>query len=101
MRDVVRRAPQGFGSEPAKFRYDVIFLKAPLRGPAAMKSVLTRKGVDEAHAGDGVLYFSRLAKKASQSQLSRVASLPIYQNMTIRNWNTTTALVRLMDELGK
>src|SRR5437773_10191019 len=32
-------------------------------------------------------------KKASQSYLTRVIQLPIYQSMTIRNWNTTTKLL--------
>jgi uncharacterized protein (DUF1697 family) len=27
-----------------------------------------------------------------------VVSMPIYQSMTIRNWNTTTTLLRMMDE---
>jgi uncharacterized protein (DUF1697 family) len=101
MRAVVRKAPKGFGEEPMKYRYDAIFLKAPLTASVAMKSILTRTGVDEVHAGDGVLYFSRLIKKASQSKLSRVVSLPVYQSMTIRNWNTTTALLRMLDELAE
>jgi uncharacterized protein (DUF1697 family) len=29
--------------------------------------------------------------------LNRVASLPVYQQMTIRNWNTTTKLVAMLD----
>jgi uncharacterized protein (DUF1697 family) len=97
MRDIVERAPQGFGADPAKYRYDVIFLKEPLTASTAMKSVLTKQGVDQAYAGIGVLYFSRLISKASQSQLSRLVSMPIYKSMTIRNWNTTTKLVRMMD----
>jgi uncharacterized protein (DUF1697 family) len=97
MYDIVRRAPGGFGALPARYRYDVIFLKAPLTAPIAMKSVLVRPRVDEAHSGNEVLYFSRLISKASQSQLSRLVSLPVYQSMTIRNWNTTTTLLRLMD----
>ncbi len=52
--------------------------------------------MDQAYAGTGVVYFSRLISKASQSRLSRIASMPIYQNMTIRNWNTTTKLLELM-----
>jgi uncharacterized protein (DUF1697 family) len=96
MEGVVEGAPDGFGRHPGKYRYDVIFLKEPLDAPTAMKSVLTRPGVDEAHTGDGVLYFSRVIAKASQSRLSRLVSLPIYQSVTIRNWNTTTALLRLM-----
>jgi len=97
---IVERAPEGFGEEPAKYRYDVIFLKAPLTAPAAMKSVPTRQGVDQAHAGRDVLYFSRLIKKASQSRLGKIVSLPIYKNMTIRNWNTTTKLLALMNAAG-
>jgi uncharacterized protein (DUF1697 family) len=46
--------------------------------------------------GDGVLYFSRLISKASQSRLSRIVSIPIYQSLTIRNWNTTTKLLEMM-----
>jgi uncharacterized protein (DUF1697 family) len=97
MRDIVARAPLGFGTQPASYRYDVIFLKEPLKASIAIRSILTRQGVDEAFAGTGVLYFSRLISKASQSQLSRIVSLPIYQHMTIRNWNTTTKLLRIME----
>ncbi len=97
MQAVVARAPQGFGARPAEFRYDVIFLKSPLTAAAAIDHVDPKPGVDEAHKGDGVLYFSRLISRASQSRLSRIVSLPIYQSMTIRNWNTTTKLLRLMD----
>jgi len=98
MRAVVDRAPDGFGAEPAKYRYDVIFLKEPLTAKAAMKSVPTRPGVDEAYAGTGVLYFSRLIEKATQSRLNKIVSSPIYPSVTIRNWNTTTKLVKMVDE---
>lgn len=98
MRNVVAGAPPGFGTDPGRFRYDVIFLKEPLTAATAMKSVLTRPGVDEVSAGAGALYFSRLVAKASQSQLSRVVGHPLYQSMTIRNWNTTTRLLRMMDD---
>ena len=96
LQKIVTRAPDGFGAQPARYRYDVIFLKEPLEAATAMKDVRTRPGVDQALAGSGVLYFSRLISKASHSQLSRIVSLPIYQSMTIRNWNTTTKLLRMM-----
>jgi uncharacterized protein (DUF1697 family) len=97
MRTIVERAPRGFGSEPDAYRYDVIFLKEPLTARTAMRTVPTRPGVDEAWAGTGVLYFSRLASRASQSRLSKVVSMPIYKSMTIRNWNTTTKLLRMLE----
>ena len=97
---VVEHAPDGFGKELDKYRYDVIFLKKPLTATGAMKSVSIKEGVDTAHKGRGVLYFSRLTSRATQSHITRIIALPVYQNMTIRNWNTTTKLLALMDKVG-
>ena len=97
MRATVDRAPAGFGDDPARYRYDAIFLKAPLTARTAMKSVPTKEGVDRADAGPGVLYFSRLTSRATQSRLSKIVGTPAYRNMTIRNWNTTTKLARMLE----
>jgi uncharacterized protein (DUF1697 family) len=97
LRQIVRKAPKGFGIQPQEYRYDVIFLKEPLTASAAMKSVTLKPDVDAAFVGSEVLYFSRLSARASQSHLPRIMALPIYQAMTIRNWNTTTKLLALMD----
>src|SRR5688500_8611291 len=97
IKHIVTHAPKGFGSDPATYRYDVIFLKVPLTAAQAMKSVTTKEGVDQAFAGKGVLYFSRLISRATQSHLTRIISMPVYQSVTIRNWNTTTKLLKMMD----
>jgi uncharacterized protein (DUF1697 family) len=97
MRDTVQRAPDGFGTAPDVYRYDVIFLKEPLTAAAAIDSVATRQGVDDTHAGPGALYFRRLVSKAAQSQLAKIGSSPIYKEITIRNWNTTTKLLALLE----
>jgi uncharacterized protein (DUF1697 family) len=97
MKEIIARAPKDFGNDPATYRYDVIFLKEPLTTAQAMKSVATKEGVDSAFAGKGVLYFSRLISKASQSHLTRIITMPIYQSMTIRNWNTTTKLLSMLE----
>jgi uncharacterized protein (DUF1697 family) len=97
MRTVVNRAPDGFGSDPARYRYDVIFLRPPLSATRAMKDVSTKPGVDQVSPGTGVLYFSRLISKATQSHLNRMVGLRMYQDMTIRNWNTTTKLLDLLE----
>ena len=100
LKSIVAKAPKGFGSDQDTYRYDVLFLKAPLTAAKAMKSVSMKEGVDEAYAGKDVLYFSRLISKATQSHLNRIASMPVYQSMTIRNWNTTTKLLNLMESTG-
>lgn len=95
MQEIVDGAPTGFGKR-AGYRYDVIFLKEPLTAAAALRDVPVREGVDEASAGKGVLYFSRLISRATQSRLGKIVGLPMYKSVTIRNWNTTTKLLQLM-----
>jgi len=98
LKKVVEEAQRGFGKDVGTYRYDVIFLKEPLTPREAMKSVSTKEGVDSASAGSYALYFSRLISKAAQSHLTKIITLPAYQNMTIRNWNTTTKLLALMEK---
>ncbi|MDE0666756.1 MAG: DUF1697 domain-containing protein [Acidimicrobiaceae bacterium] len=100
LRNVVDRAPDSFGAAPDTYHSDVIFLKAPLSSRQALEAVDLREGVDQAWPGTGVLYFARLSERLSQSRLSRIAGTKQYQNMTIRNWNTTTKLLNLLNKRG-
>ena len=98
LRSIVDRAPEGFAAEPDVHHCDVIFLKAPLSGRQALQAFDLRDGVDRAWPGTGVLYFSRLSERLSQSRMGRIAGTSHYQRMTIRNWRTTTRLLSLLDE---
>jgi uncharacterized protein (DUF1697 family) len=95
LKAVIDGAPRGFGW--ASHRCDVIFLRKPLTAAGAFSLVETREGVDQAWKGKGVLYFARLASRASSSRLSKIATLPEYKNMTIRSWSTTTKLLAQME----
>lgn len=97
----VKNAPKGFGSDLETYRFDVIFLKPPATPKEAVKSIRTKEGVDEVHAGKEALYFSRLVSKASQSLLPKIVSSAAYKSMTIRNWNTTTKLLAMMNDAKK
>jgi uncharacterized protein (DUF1697 family) len=97
LRNVVARAPAGFGREPDTYHSDAIFLKAPLTNRQAMRIVELREGVDRAWSGTGVLYFARVSERRTQSRLSRIVGTPEYQQMTIRSWTTTTKLLNLLE----
>jgi uncharacterized protein (DUF1697 family) len=97
LRAVVEGAPRGFGARPEEYRYDVAFLKEPLTAEAALAVVPVRDGVDRVWAGQGALYLSRLIARAAESRVTRLIGQPIYQSMTLRNWNTTTKLLGLME----
>lgn len=97
IRNIIAGAPAEFGRAPDDYRYDVLFLKEPLTSAEVMGSISPKEGVDRAFPGNGVLYFSRLTSRASQSRLSRIITMPFYQNLTIRNWNTTRNLLDRME----
>lgn len=99
LRQVVERAPEGFGAAPHTYHCDVVFLKAPLTSDQAMHLVELRQGVDEAWPGSGLLYFQRLSSRRAQSRMSKIVGKPEYQQMTIRSWATTTKLLTLLDQL--
>lgn len=100
LRNIVEKAPDGFGGDPDTYHSDVLFLKGPMSSRQAMRVVELRDGVDQAWTGSGVLYFSRLSARRTQSRMSRIVGTPEYQQMTIRSWNTTTKLLSLLDAVG-
>jgi len=93
---IVAQAPDGFGHDADRYRYDVLFVRGPVSAREAIKDVITNPDVDAAHAGDHALYFRRLTSKASQSRLTKLVQRPVYKHITIRNWNTTTRLLQLV-----
>ena len=52
--------------------------------------------VDQAHQGECVA--QRLSAERTKSRLNKVMGSSAYKSMTIRNWATTTALLRLLEE---
>ncbi|MEO1056516.1 MAG: DUF1697 domain-containing protein [Actinomycetota bacterium] len=97
MHSVVANAPDGFGSDRDRYLSDVVFLRKGLTPKRALAAVSLREGVDQVWPGTGVLYMARLAERRAQSRLSRLASTPEYQHMTIRNWATTTKLLEMLN----
>ena len=94
---IVDNKPKGFGEQPEKYHSDVIFLIG-VDSTQAIHVFDPREGVDQVWAGSGVIYSQRLSSQRTKSRLSKIIGSPIYQSMTIRNWNTTT---KLCEALGK
>jgi uncharacterized protein (DUF1697 family) len=99
MRNTVEAKPAGFGEKPEIYRYDVIFLTDPTLDFAAdvVRNAEVRQGTDFLHAGEGVVYVTRLKREITLSRFSLITALPVYSRMTIRNWNTTRRLSELME----
>jgi uncharacterized protein (DUF1697 family) len=94
---IVNQAPPGFGEEPHVYKYDVAFLKG-VTGDEILAQVRPHPEVDAVWAEPDAVYYRRLTSRLSQSRMSRLITTPVYRYMTIRNWNTATKLLALMDE---
>jgi uncharacterized protein (DUF1697 family) len=92
---VIDRAPKGFGSEPDTYHSDAIFLMG-IPADQALEVFKPREGVDKVWPGDAVIYSRRLSAQRTKSRLSAIVASPLYQQMTIRSWATTTKLLGLM-----
>jgi len=93
----IASAPADHGSEER--RSEVFFLKHPLTADEVLAQMPElREGVDSVAAGPGALYFSRAAALASRTRITRLMSMPVFQQMTVRSWRTTTRLLALLDE---
>jgi uncharacterized protein (DUF1697 family) len=94
---VIENKPKGFGEQPEKYHSDAIFLMG-IDAAQAMPVFDPREGVDAVWPGDGVIYSQRLSAQRTKSRLSKIVGTPVYQSMTIRSWNTTTKLLKLLEE---
>jgi uncharacterized protein (DUF1697 family) len=92
----VAAAPADHGSD--RLRSDVFFLKHPLTAEAVHAQLPElREGVDSVALGPGALYFSRVAARATKTRIQRLMAMPVFQQMTVRTWRTTTRLLELLD----
>ena len=96
--ETVHEVPAGFGTKPEKYRYDILFVKPPRTPPEIIEGLEAKEGVDEIFQGKYAVYFVRLISKATQSRLSKFVASPLYRDVTIRNWNTTSKLYGLLRE---
>ena len=94
---IVMQAPKEFGKDNSSYRYNVIFLMG-ISPSEAMEQIDARQCVDEVWQGDKAIYYRNSIPNASKSHLSKITQQPIYQFITIRNWNTTTKLLKLLEE---
>lgn len=97
LKAVVKDKPKGFGDHPEKYHSDVIFLMG-VPVAKAMKVFSPREGVDLIWPGKGMVYSQRLSAERTKSRLNKIVGTPVYKSMTIRNWNTTTKLLALMEK---
>jgi uncharacterized protein (DUF1697 family) len=98
LKKIVDNKPKGFGEDTATYYSDAVFLIG-INAAETMPIFSPREGVDVVWPGEGVIYSQRLGAMRTKSRLSKIMMSPLYKSMTIRSWNTTAKLLKLLEEL--
>jgi uncharacterized protein (DUF1697 family) len=78
-------------------RCNVAFVKAPVTAAQVLLEIDARKGVDFVRPGQGVVYMTTLLKDVKKSGLPKLVTKKVYQDLTIRNYNSCQRLLALME----
>ena len=100
MAKVVRALEKEDISDPA-WRCNVVFLRATVDPKGTLKGMAFDAAIERVVCCPGTwLWFVSMAG-FSRSQIVKVGRSPLYQDMTVRNPNTTRAVLALMDAAEK
>ncbi|MBC7581713.1 DUF1697 domain-containing protein [Aeromicrobium sp.] len=93
---IAKSAPKDWLKNP-DFKYNYIFLRRPWHEMAVVEAIGELKPeLESITAGNGVLYQAMSIKLFGRTTTGKMASKPIYQQMTIRNHTTVTKLVEML-----
>lgn len=97
LQKVVETVPSSWKKKEDIRRY-VVFVKEPTTPDDVFSQVEIHEGIDFAEKGPGVLYLSTLLEGITKSKMSKLITKKIYQEVTMRNYNTTQKILALMEQ---
>lgn len=96
MESLVKAIPKTW-DDPRK-KYNVIFLRPSIDSKKIIEGLNPKDGIEEVIYRPGVLLWSANTSDLSRTSMVKLSTKGIYQEMTVRNLNTTKKLLELMRE---
>jgi uncharacterized protein (DUF1697 family) len=96
---IIAAAPTWWGKDPA-WKHNLLVLLKPYRMSDVVQSIgILKPGIEAMQPGNGVIYQSMSRDVFGKTTTGKLASSPIYKRITIRNYNTSTKLLSLLEAL--
>lgn len=96
IQQIVANVPKEWQSRK-DIRCYVGFLSDVVDAKIAAREIILKEGVDSLKTGTGVFYMTSLLSALTKSAFNKLVGTKIYQEMTIRNYNTTRKILALME----
>ena len=100
MEKLVQSLPRTWKADPA-FRYNVIFLRHTIDSESILNELVVKDDIEEVLYRPGALLWSAQISNLTRTQMVKLSSRKMYQDMTIRNLNTTRKLSELMKKVAE
>lgn len=85
--------------DPA-WRYNVVFLRHTLEAKAVARGFEIKPDLERIVCCPGTLLWSARTSTIGRTTMLKLSSRPIYQDMTVRNVNTTRKILELMQKMA-
>jgi uncharacterized protein (DUF1697 family) len=95
--DIIADAPTWWGNDKTR-KHTILVLIPPYDMQRVIASIgELRPNIEDMQPGDGVLYQSMSMELFGRTTTGKIASNPVYKKMTVRNYNTATKLLSLLN----
>ncbi len=99
MASLVRKLPKDWTGD-ADWRYNVIFLRHTIDSKDIVKELNAKPEIEQVTYVPGTLLWSAHVKDLTRTAMAKMASHKLFQEMTVRNVNTTRKLHALMQQMS-
>ena len=98
MEKLVQSLPAKWGSD-SSWRHNVIFLRHSIDSEEILEELPANSDIEEVVYRPGTLLWSAQVETINQTKMNKLSSRKIFQDMTVRNLNTTKKLYELMKKV--
>lgn len=99
MEKIVESLPQTWTGD-SRWRYSVIFLRHSIDSEDILHELEVKEDIEEVVYCPGALFWSAQVSDLTRTNMLKLSSRKMYQDMTIRNLNTTRKLYELMKKVA-
>jgi uncharacterized protein (DUF1697 family) len=100
MKKLVETLPSSWDGDTG-WRYNVIFLRHSIDSEEILNEVPAKSGIEEVLYRPGTLLWSAQVSEINRTNMQKLSSRKVFQDMTVRNLNTTRKLCELMKKVDE
>jgi uncharacterized protein (DUF1697 family) len=99
MADLVKSLPKTWDGD-RRWKYNVIFLKRSIDSENILNGLKPKSDIEQVVYRPGALLWSARISDLSRTSMLKLSSQKLFQEMTVRNTNTTKKIYELMNKMA-